>query len=333
MRAVVHDRYGSPEVLRLADVPPPVPRPDEVLVRVHATTVNRTDCAIRGGGDLVTRLGYSYVTTGSWVAALRRPKQPILGSEVAGVVEAIGADVRAFSVGDRVFGVNAGRFGAHAELVCVREGGPLTTMPDGLTFEEAAAIPDGAILALNALRPAAIREGERVLVYGASGAIGTAGVQLAKSFGAHVTAACGTRNLGLVRSLGADEVIDYRQQDFTATGARYDVIFDAVGKHAFSRCRRSLAPGGRYVPTDGWINALLAVVTPRVGRRRVVINLPPRYTQEDMVLLKGLIEAGRYRAVVDRTWPLERVVEATAYVETERKTGSVVLVVGPPEAG
>lgn len=327
MRAVVHNRYGPPDVLRLADVARPVPKGNEILVKIHATTVNRTDCAIRSSADVFTRLGYSYVTTGSPFKALRRPQQQILGTELAGEVSAIGAAVTEFAVSDQVFGVNAGRFGAHAEFLCLRESDPLALMPAGMTFGEAAAVCDGALLALGCLRRVDLRKGQHILIYGASGSIGTAGVQLAKSFGAHVTAVCNTKNVATVRSLSADEVIDYTREDFTKNGQTYDVIFDAVGKHAFGRCRSSLKRSGLYLATDGWKNLFLALWTARIGDKRVVLDIPPHYRKQDVVFLKELIEAGKYRAVIDRRYPLEEVVEATRYVETEQKTGNVVLTV------
>src|SRR5207247_1565915 len=202
--------------------------------------------------------------------------------------EAVGAAVSEFEVGDRVFGINAGNFGAHAEFICVREIAPLARMPAGLTFEEAAAVCDGAILALNCLRPADLRKGRRVLIYGASGSMGTAGVQLARSFDAHVTAVCNTKNVELVRSLGADEVIDYLQEDFTKNGETYDVIFDAVGKHSFRRCRRSLKPGGMFIETDPgfmWHAPLLDLLTRRIGDKRVKMGIA-RYTKKNVLFLK-----------------------------------------------
>jgi NADPH:quinone reductase-like Zn-dependent oxidoreductase len=318
MRAVVCERYGSPEVLRLTEVERPVPAEDEVLVRVHATTVSRSDCGIRSGTPFIARL----------FLGLRRPKRRILGQEFAGEVEAVGAAVTEFEVGDRIFGV-AGLLrmpaGAHADFVALRESAPLAHMPANMTYEEAGSVCDGAMLALNALRPGNLREGTRILIYGASGSIGTAGVQLARHFGAHVTAVCNTKNVELVRSLGAHEVIDYLREDFTKNGETYDVVFDAVGKHSFRRCRGSLKPGGVYLPTDGWANLFLALATSRIGDKKVRFAIPPRYTKKDVLFLKGLIEAGEYRAVIDRRYPLEDVVEATRYVETEQKTGNVVL--------
>jgi len=318
MRAVVYDRYGPPEVQRLEDVEQPVPKDDEVLVRIHATTVTRTDCGLRAGKPFIVRLFF-----GLW-----RPKQRILGTELAGEVEAVGAAVTEFKVGDHVSGsTRSFRTGAHAEFMCLREGDPLAHKPAGMSFAEAAAVTDGVILALMCLEAAHVKKGQAVLVYGASGSIGTAGIQLAKYFEADVTAVCNTKNVELVRSLGADRVIDYTKDDFTNNGETYDVIFDAVGKHSFSRCRGSLKRGGAYVATDGFRNLFLAQWTSRIGDRKVLFPIPPHYTKKNVLFLKELIEAGKYRAVIDRHYPLEQVVEATRYVETEQKTGNVVLTV------
>jgi NADPH:quinone reductase-like Zn-dependent oxidoreductase len=322
MRAVVHDRYGPPDVLRLEEVERPVPEEDQVLVKVHATTVNRTDCGLRSAEYFISR----------FVTGLRRPKRKILGMELAGEVEAVGAAVSEFEVGDHVFGVTG--FGAHAEFVCMRESAPLAHKPTGMRFEEAAAVCDGASLALACLRKADLRKGRSILVYGASGSVGTAGVQLAGYFGADVTAVCNTKNLELVASLGADEVADYTQEDFTKNGKTYDVIFDAVGKHSFRRCRASLKPGGTYVSTDPgylWHVPILALLTRRIGDKRVKLGIT-KYAKEDVLFLKELIEAGNYRAVIDRRYPLEQVVEATRYVETGQKTGNVVLTVSDDRA-
>ena len=318
MRAVVHDRYGPPEVLRLDEVERPVPKDDEVLVKIHATTVARMDCSFRRAKPFIF---YRFIT------GLRRPKRPILGSELAGEVEAVGAAIREFAVGDQVFGSSGLGFGAHAEFICMREDSLLAHKPAGLSFQEAAAVCDGALKALVSLRRAELRKGQRILIYGASGAIGTAAVQLAKYFGADVTAVCNTRNLELVGSLGADRVIDYTQEDFTNNGQTYDVIFDAVGKHSFRRCRPSLERGGTYIATDLVQNVILALLTKRIGDKRVLFPIWPP-TKQDVLFVKELIEAGKYRAVVDRCYPLEQVVEATRYVETEQKTGNVVLAVG-----
>jgi NADPH:quinone reductase-like Zn-dependent oxidoreductase len=324
MRAVVYDTYGPPDVLRLEEVERPVPKEDEVLVKVHATTVNRSDVhtreANRRGGLAVTFLS-------RMVSGLRRPRQPILGSEFAGEVVAAGVAVKEFAIGDRVFGSTGLRFGAHAEYVCVRESRRIAHMPAGMSFEQAAPICDGALNALTCLKQADLRKGRRILIYGASGAIGTAGVQLARYYDADVTAVCSTKNLKLVKSLGADRVIDYTQEDFTKNGQTYHVIFDAVGKHSFKRSRDSLEPGGVYLPTDGVENLMLALWPSRAGDKRVVFQIPPRQTKQDVLFIKELVEAGKFHPVIDRCYPLEDVIEATRYVETERKTGNVVLTV------
>src|SRR3989454_2578336 len=288
MRAVVYDRYGPPDVLRLGFV---------------VTVISRL------------------------ISGVRRPKQRILGTELAGEVEAVGAAVNEFAVGDHVFGTSGFRFGAYAEFICMRESARIAHKPAGMSFDEAAAVCDGGLNALWCLRLANLQKGQRTLIYGASGAIGTAAVQLAKSFEADVTAVCSTKNLELARSLGADRVIDYTQEDFTKNVQTYDVIFDAVGKLSFNRCKGSLKPGGSYLATDGLRNLFLALWTSRVGDKKVVFSIPPRYTKQDVLFLKELIEARKYRAVIDRCYPLEEVIEATRYVETEQKIGNVVLTI------
>jgi NADPH:quinone reductase-like Zn-dependent oxidoreductase len=315
MRAVVTDRYGPPEVQRVEEVEPPVPAADEILVHVHATTVTRTDCGWRRADPFFAR----------YFTGIRRPKHRILGMEFAGEVTAVGSAVHEFVVGDHVLGVKS--FGAHAELLCVSESGAVAHKPGSMTFEEAAAVCDGACIAMACLAKARLDAGQSILVYGASGSIGTAAVQLAKAHGAEVTAVCNTKNVELMRSLGADEVVDYTREDFTTNGKRYDVVFDAVGKHSFRRCRHSLAPGGIYVETDLgflWHVPALVLATRWIGDKRVALPVP-RYTKQEVLALVELIEAGRYRAVIDRTYPLEKIVEATRYVETGEKTGNVVL--------
>ena len=330
MRAVVYDRYGAPDVLRLAEVERPVPKEDEVLIKIHATTVNRSDCATR---EANRRGGLALTFISRLVSGLRRPRQRILGNELAGEVEEVGAAVTEFVVGDHVFGTSGFRFGAHAEFTCLPESARIAHKPAGMSFEEAAGVCDGALNALWCLRGAHLRKGQRILIYGASGSIGTAGIQLARYFEADVTAVCNTKNVETVRALGADTVIDYTHEDFTKNGETYDVIFDAVGKHSFRRCRGSLKPGGSYLATDGFRNLILAVWTSRVGDKRVIFSIPPRYTKKDVLFLKDLIEAGRYRAVIDRSYPLEDVVDAARYVETEQKTGNVVLKISVGRAG
>ncbi|MDP2293465.1 MAG: NAD(P)-dependent alcohol dehydrogenase [Actinomycetota bacterium] len=319
MRAVVHRKYGPPEVLHLVDVDTPTPAANEVLVKVHATTVNRTDTGFRAGKPIIVRP----------FSGLLRPRRQTLGSEFAGEVAAVGADVTHFAVGDRVFGSVGDRFGANAQFMVVRETAPIALIPDGMSFEEAAAVTDGSLLALNCMRGAGITAGQRVLVYGASGSIGTAAVQLAKHLGTHVTAVCATPNLELARSLGADVVIDYTAEDFTENGEQYDIIFDSVGKHKFRLCRRSLAPKGTYLGTDlGFLcqNPFLALVTKLSRGRRVVFPIP-KFRQADVEMLKELLETGHLRPVVDRIYPLEQIVEATRYVDTQMKVGNVVITV------
>ena len=316
MKAVVFDRYGPPDVQRIEEVARPVPKEDEVLVKIHATTVTRSDTGVRAAKPALIRLFFG----------LRRPKQRILGTELAGEIESVGSAVTKFAVGDRVFGSTSNfQSGAHAEYIAMRETAPLALVPAGMTFPEAAAVTDGSVLALMCLEAARVHKGQKMLIYGASGAIGTAGVQLAKYFEADVTAVCNTKNVELVKSLGADRVIDYTQEDFTKNGESYDAIFDAVGKHSFKLSKGSLKPGGVYVATDGFRNLFLALWTSRVGDRRAIFPIPPHYTQKNVEFIKKVIEAGKFRAVIDRSYPLEEVVEATRYVETQQKTGNVVL--------
>ncbi len=314
MKAVVAHTYGPPDVLRIEDVARPVPKDNEVLVKVHASTVTRSDCGFRGADPFITR----------FFMGITKPKQPIVGMELAGVVEEIGSAVREFGVGDEVFGM---RSGANAEYVCVREAGSLAHKPAGLSFEEAAALPDGASIARACLAKTELGPGKRIVVYGATGAIGTAGVQLAKATGAHVTAVANTKNVELVRSLGADVVLDWEREDFTRSGETYDAIFDAVGKLSFRRSKRSLAPDGVFITTDlgfMWHVPPLMLATKWVGSHRVFLPVP-KYSKEDVLHVKELVEAGKYRPVIDRTYPLEAVIEATKYVETGQKTGNVVL--------
>jgi NADPH:quinone reductase-like Zn-dependent oxidoreductase len=322
MRAVVHDRYGPPEVLRVAEVERPVPEDDEVLVRVHASTVTRGDAmGVRSAEYRFTRL----------LTGIRRPRRTTFGMEFAGRVEEVGVAVTEFRVGDDVFGIEGG---ANAEYVTARESGAIARKPTGLTHEEAAAVPDGSLLALTCLRPAYPLRGKSVLVYGAAGSIGTAAVQLlAHHFEAEVTAVCDTKDVELVRSLGARAVLDRFHEDFTKNGKTYDVIFDAVGKHSFRRCRRSLKPGGIYISVDlGFMYhvPLLAFGTRFVGSKRATLGIG-RYRKEDLLLVKELVDTGKYRPVIDRRYALDEVVEATRYVETGQKTGNVVLRVGEEE--
>jgi NADPH:quinone reductase-like Zn-dependent oxidoreductase len=324
MKAVVHDRYGPPEVLRVGEVERPVPKEDEVLVRVHASTVTRGDAM----GVRSAQYRFTRVFTG-----IRRPRRTIFGTEFAGRVEVVGALVSEFLVGDDVFGVQGG---ASAEYVTVPESGVIATKPTGLTYEEAAAVPDGSLLALTMLRPLEPLRGKGVLVYGAAGSIGTGAVQLlVRHFEADVTAVCDTKDVKLLGSLGAQRVLDRFREDFTKNGEKYDVIFDAVGKHSFRRCRRSLEQGGVYVTADlGFMYhvPLAALITRLLGSRRARLGIG-RYRKEDLLLVKQLVDAGKYRPVIDRRYRLDEIVEATRYVESGQKTGNVVLVLSAAVPG
>jgi NADPH:quinone reductase-like Zn-dependent oxidoreductase len=316
MKAVVQDRYGKPEVLRIEDVEQPVPKADEILIRVHASTVSQTDTHVRAAHPFFWRL----------IGGLRRPKWRTLGVDLAGEVVAVGSEVTEFKVGDAVFGSPSSYLGCHAEYVCSRTGRALAIKPAGMTFEEAAAVHDGGSQALSSLRQADVKPGHRLLIYGASGSLGTAAVQLAKHFGAHVTGVTSGTHVDLVRSLGADEVIDYTRQDFTKTGQTYDAIIDAVGKQTLRRARRALKPGGVYVATDGLENFLTWAVMKLARRKRLRFASAGR-RKEDIELLKQLIEAGEYRPVIDRTYPMAEVAEAHRYVEAWHKAGNVVLTI------
>lgn len=329
MRAIVYHTYGPPEVWRVADVPRPSAGPGEVLIRVHSTAITRSDCetrdANRKAGPLVSGLS-------RLVSGVRRPRQPILGKDFGGVVEEVGPGVAEFTPGDRVFGDTGFRFGCFAEFIVLPETARITEMPGSMNFDEGAAICDGGLYALWPLKLARIRAGDAVLVYGSSGAIGTAAVQIAKSFGAEVTAVCTAKSLGLMAELGADHAIDYTREDFTKNGQTYDVIIDAVAKHSFARSKHSLKPGGRFLATDRFRNLVLHYWTARVGDKRVIFSIPPRATRQDVQMFKGLFESGRYRAVIDRTYPMDDVMEAGRYVETEQKTGNVILRIAAGDA-
>jgi NADPH:quinone reductase-like Zn-dependent oxidoreductase len=321
MKAAVHTSYGPPDVVRIAEVEKPTAKDHEVLVKVHATTVNRTDCGFRAGKPFFVR----------FLTGLIRPKVTVLGYEFAGEVEAVGSGVTSFVVGDRVFGFTGSRFGAHAEYLAIAEDGSLATMPTNLTYEEAAASTEGSHYALSMIRKAKIRRGQDVLVHGATGAIGSAAIQLLKSLGAEVTAVCDTKNVELVRGLGADRVIDYTAEDFTRDTQTYDVVLDAVGKSSFGRCKRLLQPRGIYLSSDlGPLaqNPILALITPLFGGKRVMFPIP-RDDQEMARYFKGLLESGEFRPVIDRRYRLDQIVEAYTYVETGQKIGNVVISVDP----
>jgi NADPH:quinone reductase-like Zn-dependent oxidoreductase len=320
MKAIVYTKYGPPEVLQLKDVAKPTPKHNEILIKIHATTVNRTDCGFRKPEyPLIIRL----------INGLFKPRRTILGSELAGEIVSIGKDVKTFKNGDQVFGLTTGDFGAHAEYICIPEKGSITTKPVNMSYEEAAAVCDGLMLAMTYIRKIDFQKSKKILINGASGSIGSACLQLAKYYGAEITAVCNTKNLGLVKSLGADEVIDYTKDDFTKNGQIYDIVIDAVGKSSFFHCKKLLKPGGIYFSTDlGFLsqNIFLALLTPIFNNKKVKFPIP-KDSKEDIVFFKELIEAGKYKAVIDRRYPLEQIIEATMYVEAGQKTGNVVITI------
>jgi NADPH:quinone reductase-like Zn-dependent oxidoreductase len=317
MKAIVYTQYGPPEVLQLKEVPKPTPKDNEVLVKIHATTVNRTDTGFRKAEYFIIRFFNGFF----------KPKNSVLGSEFAGEVEAIGKNVTLFKVGDPVFGLSTYRFGAHAQYICIPEKGSIAHKPANMSYEEATAVCDGLMLAINYIRKIDFKKHPEILINGASGSIGSASVQLAKQYGAEITAVCNTKNLELVKSLGANEVIDYTKEDFTNNGKLYDTVLDAVGKSTFFKCKKILKPGGVYFSTElgpWWQNVIMALLTPILGGKRVKFPIPTD-SQKDIQFFKELIEAGKYKAVIDRKYPLEQIIEANRYVETGEKTGNVVI--------
>ena len=320
MKAMVCTKYGSPEVLQLKEVEKPVPTSNEVLIKVHSATATTASVIGRTGKPHFVRPFFG----------LTRPRKAILGQELAGEIEAIGSDVKSFKVGDKVFGMTGTELGAHAQYKRMNENSALTSMPQNATFDDAAAIVEGGLTAMNFLKhKAGIQEDQHVVIYGASGSVGTASIQVAKSFGATVTAICSSANFDLVKSLGADFAIDYRQENFTENGSTYDIIFDTVGKLSFSRCKNSLTPTGIYLDAGGIGTIFPMMWTSLFGGRKAM--LATTYTRSaeanlaDLETLKTLFEQGSFRAVIDKRYPLDDLASAYRYVDTGRKKGNLVI--------
>jgi len=323
MKAIVYTKYGPPDVLQLKEVARPMPKDDEVLVRIYATTVNRTDCATIRAKPFFARL----------FTGIFKPKKRIPGTEFAGEIEEIGKNIKSFKVGDKVFGFDDQGLKSHAQYMTISEDKGLTTIPRNITYEQAAASTEGAHYAYNFINKVNLKSGQKVLVNGATGAIGSAAVQLLKYFDVNVTAVCNTKNIELVKSLGADKVIDYTKEDFTKDEERYNFIFDTVGKSSFAKCRPLLKPGGVYISSDlGYLaqNVFLPLITPiikpLIGNKKTIFPIPTD-VRRSILLIKKLIEEGKFKAVIDRKYPLEQIVKAYKYVETGQKTGNVVITV------
>lgn len=317
MKAAIYTSYGPPEVVRVLDVPDPVPQDDEVLIRVHASTVNRTDCGFRSAEYFISRF---------W-SGLIKPRRHILGCEFAGEVVAIGSKVTAYSIGDRVFGFNDKTFGGHANYICQPESAAMGIIPAHLSYEVAAALTEGSHYALNDIYAAGVKAGQQVLVYGGTGAIGSAAIQLLKYMGAHVAAVCATPHVELVRALGADVVIDYLKEDYTRSGLSFDLVFDAVGKTSFGKCKPVLKERGMYISTElgrygqnVWF-ALFKFIT---GSKKVLFPIPV-YDKAMISFIQKLAEEKHFTPVIDRSFPLSEIVEAYRYVETGKKVGNVII--------
>ena len=319
MKAAVYLKYGSPDVVNIVDVDKLVPKENEILVKIYASSVNRTDCGFRSGKPYIVRL----------FSGLLRPRQIVLGSDFAGEVQSVGKDVKTFKKGDMVFGFHPDIFGAHAQYICLPEEASFTTLPKNISYVEAAAICEGAHYAMNYLKEIDFKKQNKILINGASGAIGSAAVQLAKYFGAEVTAICSTKNIALIKSLGADTVIDYENEDFTLRNHHFDVVLDAVGKSTFFKCRKILNKGGIYFSTElgpYYQNIILPLATSVVGDKKMLFPLP-KHSKKEVIFFRDIIENGHYKAVIDRKYPLEQIQEAYRYVEKGQKTGSVVITI------
>jgi NADPH:quinone reductase-like Zn-dependent oxidoreductase len=317
MKASIAKNYGPPEVLSLEEVEKPIPKPNEVRVKIHATTVNRTDCGFRRPDYFIVRL----------INGFFKPRRKIFGTEFAGEIDAIGEHVSQFKIGDPVFGLNLNKFGTHAEYVCVASDKTIALKTNTISYAEAAAVCDGLMMAMTYLRKINFTTETRILINGASGSIGSAAVQLANYYGAHVTAVCNTRSTEIVKSIGADEIINYELEDFTKNGKTYDVILDSVGKTSYFKCKKMLKPGGIYFSSEiGFLgqNIFLPLTTRLFSSRKVKFPIPV-CTQKDLEFFRALLESRNYKAIIDRSYSFEDIIEATTYVETGEKIGNVVL--------
>ncbi len=330
MKAVMCEEYGSPDVLKIKEVEKPAPKDNEILIRVYATSVNFGDLLARNFKEISPRnftMPFLFWLMTKLSFGINKPKITILGSEFAGEIEAIGKNVHSFKQGDQVFGYCGQGMGAYAEYLCLPESAPLAIKPANMTYEEAAVVSYGAIMALNLLKRVNLRPRQKVLINGASGGIGSAAVQIAKYFGAEVTGVCGTPRLAFVKSLGADKVMDYTKEDFTQNGETYDLIFDILGKSSFSRCRNSLKKNGRYLLASFKMKQLLLMLWTSIsGSKKVICALAPG-SVDDLNSVKELIEAGKIKTIIDRCYPLELAAEAHRYVEQGHKKGNVVITV------
>jgi NADPH:quinone reductase-like Zn-dependent oxidoreductase len=330
MKAVVYTEYGSPDVLQLKEVEKPAPKDNEILVKIYAANVGYGDLMARNIKNMRSEFNMPSLF---WLPArmdfgYSKPKRQILGADFAGEVEAVGQDVTRFKVGDPVFGSRGPNFGANAEYLCMPEDGLVAIKPANMTYEEAATVPYGALTALNLLRKADIKPGQQVLINGASGEIGSAAVQLARYYGAEVTGVCGTPRLEFVKALGADQVIDYTQEDFTQNGETYDLIFDILGRSSFARCKDSLNPNGRYLLASFKTRQVFRMLWTSITGGKEVICALSAYKPDDLNFIRELVEAGQFKAIVDRCYPLEQAAEAHRYVEVGHKQGHVVITVG-----
>jgi len=320
MKAIVYEKYGPPDVLQLKEVQKPIPKDDEVLIKIHVTTVTSGDWRAR---SLHAPAGFGFIS--HLFFGISKPRQPVLGTELAGVVEAVGKDVRKFKIGDQIFAYSGASMGCYAEYKCMPEDGPVAIKPANLSYEEAAAVSFGGATMLNFFRRGKLQSGEKVLVNGASGGVGTAAVQLAKHFGAYVTGVCSTANVELVRSLGANHVIDYTKEDFMKNGETYDVIVDTVGTAPYSRCKDSLKDNGRLLLVVGNLTQLLQIPWVMMTTNKKIIGGPASERVEDLHFLAKLAEAGGFKPVIDRRFRFEEIVEAHRYIDTGRKRGNVVI--------